>query len=1567
MSDVVQKPIIFLAFANDHQDYLYKLTEEQDGIRTALESAEANNLCEVVYETDTNIDKIFKIFDKYQDRIAIFHYGGHAEDYTLLLKEADGKRQHAHSEGLVSFLAQQKGLQLVFINGCCSKQQAEKLRREGIPAVVGTSQPIDDAAATLLSVQFYESLAAGRNIDQAWKTAEAKVKTKTDATSGYRAIGSLIEKAAEARISFPWELYICPGAEVVTEWNLPRSSRNPLFGLPLPEHYYRNLPPAPFLGLHYFQKQDAAIFFGRGGQIRELYNHINGVHPIILFYGKSGVGKSSLLYAGLLPRIEDKFSVIYVRRDQESGLTGTLDEALGEETEIKVETAEKESNRQKNLQLLSEFKQQLDDDSLKKELQTLIESFTSEPPTEIPDHLPTILKKWQAIEARDRKPLIVILDQVEEKFTRPMADNGEAEDELIRFLKTIRPLFTAAANMIRGKLILSFRKEYHPEIRDAFQSLALPYAEVFLKRLDRVGIMEAADGITRDPNLQRKYRLVVESSTENNLPAILADDLLADRESPIAPVLQIILKKLWEMAKAKDENAPRLSVDRYLQLKKDGITMGEFFEQQMARLAQKMPREVESGLALDLLNAHTTPLGTAGRCRREDLDVSYPDRRDVINQLLQECVDFSLLMKIGKEATILSHDTLAPVVKNDFNTSDKAGQRAARILTNKVRDFRESPNDIFLEKEDLSIVEEGAFGMRKLNNLEDQLLEASRKVRMQRQRQVRRVKMALVGLLLGIIGFAGFAYLQKQTAEMEALRSKSQFLTIKASEVARKDNTAALRIMQSAYGLVAEDPPVPVLQMTSRIFENRTRDAFYSKKFQHDDYLTSAQFVLDGKKILTVSRNPVSYFAGDVLLWDIDTGDTTLIYRDGGNVHKPVISPDGRKVLLNSKNIAAYMFDLETGDSLNAFGSNPDSLRAAAFSPDGQIVATREGEALYLWSLMGESLAVVQHSGYILQAIFSADSKTILTASRDSTARLTSINGDTLAVIRHSSSMDAAIFSPDGQYILTGASGCGQKDCDGSVRLSTIKGDSLASFDYPSYLLEMKFTPDGNTIVISWKDQTLHSWDPLSGKVLEHKREAVDNRLGMQFSPDGKKTLLGAGNRVEIAHWPFFILRPKVIEHKRIVSFAEFSKDGRKVLTAANDSTAKLWDAGTGALLTTFRHDDRKICNVSFSPDGKFVLTGSDDATARLWPIDGFSINSILKERVGLGQFSPTDNLMLFSGPDSAVELREGLHGNERFNLQEPQTSREQISGYFSPDGSKILTMSLDETVRFKTVRLWDTVTGDSLGVFQHPRIAVGAVLSPDGSKLRTVTGDTARVWDTATGTLLHILGFEGGVDFEMRSHDWRKIIIRDGDMVGVWNVTSGKQLAEFPHDHGPDWARLSPDGNKVVTQYAYSAFLWTIGDTSAMVLKHGDSVNSSVFSPDGQKVLTASDDNTARLWSLSGDALAVYSHDDEDEVRTAVFSNDGRQVLTGGNDKIARLWSLEGELLASYQHKKNVFQATFSNDDRQILTLSERRIDDSFGDARLWLTPKGVYEWLKTTPVYQLSEAEKKEYGIID
>jgi len=77
---MTKPPVIFLAFANDHHDYLYKLTEEQNAVRKALAQMKKEGLCEVIYETDTDLDKIWHTFDEYQDRIAIFHYGGHAED-----------------------------------------------------------------------------------------------------------------------------------------------------------------------------------------------------------------------------------------------------------------------------------------------------------------------------------------------------------------------------------------------------------------------------------------------------------------------------------------------------------------------------------------------------------------------------------------------------------------------------------------------------------------------------------------------------------------------------------------------------------------------------------------------------------------------------------------------------------------------------------------------------------------------------------------------------------------------------------------------------------------------------------------------------------------------------------------------------------------------------------------------------------------------------------------------------------------------------------------------------------------------------------------------------------------------------------------------------------------------------------------------------------------------------------------------------------------------------------------------------------------------------------------------
>ena len=297
------KPVIFLAFANDRVDdalYLRNLPKELHGLRDALQQAVKADLCEVVERVNCTIDNIFDLFQDpyYKDRIAVFHYGGHASGTNLMLETEDGGHGFSHSEGLVPFFGKQKSLQLVFFNGCSSQQQALELVEAGVPAVVGTATAIADDVATELSIRFYHSLSTGHTIDQSWQMAIDAVKTKKG-TDGHRGLKLRRDTSDE----FPWNMFIRKGSEIVKDWNMPMAVDNPLFGLP--EVPKVDLPEVPYRFLQRYKKEHGEIFFGRSYYIRDLYNRVTdeNASPIILFYGQSGVGKSSMLDSGVLPRL----------------------------------------------------------------------------------------------------------------------------------------------------------------------------------------------------------------------------------------------------------------------------------------------------------------------------------------------------------------------------------------------------------------------------------------------------------------------------------------------------------------------------------------------------------------------------------------------------------------------------------------------------------------------------------------------------------------------------------------------------------------------------------------------------------------------------------------------------------------------------------------------------------------------------------------------------------------------------------------------------------------------------------------------------------------------------------------------------------------------------------------------------------------------------------------------------------------------------------------------------------------------------------------------------------------
>lgn len=709
-------PLILLAYANDRDDrqrYLRNLPEEARQLRAALDGSLRAGHCQLLERPNATLDEILNDFQdsRYRGRIAIFHYAGHADSYHLLFESTTGKPAPMDGNAFARFLSQDAGssLQVVFLNGCSTRQQVEGLLDAGVSAVLATNQAIDDAAATSFARRFYTALANGVGIGPAFGMAQAALQAAAiPLVRGVKLVGG--SSPQEDRP--PWDLYIRPGAESIRGWNLPQAAKDHLFGLPpLPRH---DLPETPFRHLQWYDQTHAELFFGRGQEIRTLYEMVTSADapPILLLYGQSGVGKSSLLAAGLLPRLEGRFLVRYGRRDPTSSLLGSLSTMLG-----------------------------------------------SPSPDGIAD-------TWQRLEAESGLPLLLILDQVEEAYTR---QGGAGDEEFAALLEALQPLFAAKDQRPRGRLLLSFRKEWLPDAQKLLKEKRLAYGELFLKRLGKEGVMEAVAGPATNQRLQQQYGLQIDPE----LPGRLADDLLEDAGAAVAPTLQILLTQMWKAAKEEAYDKPAFSTALYTQLKRKGILLMDFLAQQLQGMRAQQPGPVDSGLVLELLYFHTTFLGTAEERSQADLSKMYAHQQALLPGMVKELQERYLLADSAQHqlqkppATRLAHDALAPLVQERFARSNAPGQQARRILESRAVQWRDGKVGAALDDEDLGLVKSGLAGMRALDGDEARLLEVS-----QRQANIRKRDRlivtsslgVLVAILLIVLGFDALRnfYLQRQ-------------------------------------------------------------------------------------------------------------------------------------------------------------------------------------------------------------------------------------------------------------------------------------------------------------------------------------------------------------------------------------------------------------------------------------------------------------------------------------------------------------------------------------------------------------------------------------------------------------------------------------------------------------------------------------------------------------------------------------------------------------------------------------------------------------------------------------
>ena len=425
------------------------------------------------------------------------------------------------------------------------------------------------------------------------------------------------------------------------------------------------------------------------------------------------------------------------------------------------------------------------------------------------------------------------------------------------------------------------------------------------------------------------------------------------------------------------------------------------------------------------------------------------------------------------------------------------------------------------------------------------------------------------------------------------------------------------------------------------------------------------------------------------------------------------------------------------------------------------------------------------------------------------------------------------------------------------------------------------------------------------------------------------------------------------VGHVGEVQAVAVSPNGKYILTAGDDNTARLWDAQTGMELLTYAGHTKLIWEVKFSSNGKYVLTGSRDMTARLWDMHTgkeLRVFSGHTAEITSVAFSPDGDRVATSSVDATARVWDAQTGKELFALKEHTAIIHSVA--FSPNGKLIVTGSADQTAR-----LWDAKTGKAqLTLKGHTSNVWYVIFTTDSRRVLTGSVDkTARLWDAATGREIRVYkGHTGDVIALAVSSDEKHFATGSKDQTArVWDIGSEKEVLTFAKKGGTiNAVAFSPNGKRIVTGAGGSTTgVWDArtGERLVQILGGAKPVNAVAFSRDGKQILVGAGSQKTGIWDVpSGKQLidlhtpSRYGHD----VRSVAFSPDGKRAVTTAENKIARVWDTQtgetllgstrapnGKLLLGLWngHDKRVSAVAYAPDGKHVLTGSFDKT------ARLW------------------------------
>lgn len=546
----------------------------------------------------------------------------------------------------------------------------------------------------------------------------------------------------------------------------------------------------------------------------------------------------------------------------------------------------------------------------------------------------------------------------------------------------------------------------------------------------------------------------------------------------------------------------------------------------------------------------------------------------------------------------------------------------------------------------------------------------------------------------------------------------------------------------------------------------------------------------------------------------------------------------------------------------------------------------------------------------------SADGRRVAVQTRDGIEVIDGATGRVVATLSMGRGrLQGTAFSPDGSRLLTRAA-------SGATTLwATDEGRVLASYDATN-VEAFRFSPDGRRLaLLVAKDVDARTagsggnaaqceclvWKTLDGSRLPSITLPVG--LGfigtlMEFGPDGSWLATSSWENV-IMIWSVADGTPlaRLTGADNIVTAIGISPDGGRIAGGTRNGVVSLWDPHTGMLLGTRRGHEAAVTSLAFHPNGIAIASGSRDGTIRIWDA---AVGRPRAEFSGL----PRVTAVCFRPDGRQIALAPQATGRvELWNPHTMQRDTELDTGgdrindiAYSADGCHVAAACGSEDGAGE-VRVWDAVSGRCLvRLGEHAGGASTVAFRADGRRLLTRSGGRAAnvmLWDWAAGSRLlvetiplHARFRDPGANFRTAvfTCDSSRVV---GGKAKAWDAADGHEVNPLP-PVGMVTAMAAGPGGLVARGTAIGAAYvddCQRGRRVARLMGHVRSILDIAFTPDGARVVTASDDGTARIWqATTGRELHVLrAHDSA--VEKVLITPDGRRIITASPDGTVRIW----------------------------------------------------------------------------